>query len=332
MRSVLLLCAPIVLTVGCAPSEASEAAEGGATSADLEEEAAPRLTFGADWKAELSGSLRAGRTVTVAYDAARVSECAAYQGGVPQFATTGHAQLGDGPVLDFWAAGNAASPSVRSEFTLPKGAGGDLAVWFETTSRYGCHSFDSAFGANYHFTVKETLHRPDWVGAARVVISRTTCEGGPCDGDRRSLEEGFQIDSWARQRAAIRQADFRVYEPGLTDRDDASLWEKLETRVHYRYGNTGEYRSAYAHLDGRVGNDARFAIDLMSLDPLGARERLSDRAHCPAGLSVSADGASVSTSVDFWFSIEGAELRPAAGGTFRGSYADAAAYYAICLP
>jgi len=329
MRSVLVFCVSALLGLGCGSPDAPE---GSTTSSDLEEEAAPRIAFGSDWSAELSGSLRAGRTVTIAYDPARASECAAYQGGVPQFATTGYAQLAGGPVQTFWAAGNASAPGTRSEVVLPKGRGGDLAIWFETTSRYGCHSFDSAFGANYHFDVKETRYLPDWVGAPSVVVSRATCEGGPCDADRRSLEDGFQIDTWARQRAAIRRVDFRVYEPGLTDRDDPNVWEKLDTQIHYRVGGSGEYRAAYARFDGRVGNDARFAVDLTSLDPLGAREQLTDRGQCPPGLVASPDGATVSTDLDFWFSSEGAELRPAAGGTFRGSYADYATYYGICLP
>lgn len=330
MRSILLLCVPMFFAIGCAAEPVDDTA--GSTSADLEEEAAPVLTFGADWSAKLSGSLRAGRTVTVAYDAARASECAGTQGGNPAYSTTGYAKLGDGPVQTFWAGGNQPFPGVKSEFSIPKGRGGDLAVWFETVNRWGCHSFDSAFGANYHFDMKETLHLPDWVGAANVVVSRATCEGGPCDADRRALEQGFSIDTWARQRAAIRRVDFRVYEPGLTDRDDANLWEKLDVQVHYRFGNEGEYQSQYVDFDRRVDNDARYRLDLLSIDPLGAREQLGDRSKCPNGLVANADQATVSTTVDFWFSVQGAELRPEDGGTFQGSYTDYKSYYGVCLP
>lgn len=330
MRYLLSLCATTLLAVGCTAPVAE--VEGGQTAAsDLEQEAAPVLTFDADWSAHLTGSLRAGSTVKVVYDEARASECAGTQGGQPQFATTGYAQLDGAAPLSFWAAGNKSSGAQRSEFTLPMGPGGDLSVWFETNNRWGCHTYDSAMGANYHFTVQETRNRPDWIGAAGVVISRATCEAGPCDQDRRDLAAGFTLDTWARERAAIRRVDFRVYEPGLTDQNDPGLWEKLDAQVHYRFGNAGDFQHQYVDFDARVGNDARYALQLSSLDPLGAHGALGDRSQCPAvPLTPSADGQTVSTTMEFYFTVQGAELRPEGGGAFTGTYANYATYFAVC--
>lgn len=42
----------------------------------------------------------------------------------------------------------AADPTV----TIPRGR--DLALWFDATSVYGCHAFDSNMNANYHFTIE----------------------------------------------------------------------------------------------------------------------------------------------------------------------------------
>lgn len=336
MRYLHSLCATALLVhaAGLATACADPAgdAEGGQTAAsDLEREAPPVLTFDAEWGARLTGSLRAGSTVRVVYAEARAGECRGSQGGRPQFATTGHAQLEGAAPLSFWAAGNTSSDSERAEFTLPMGPGGDLAVWFETTSRWGCHAWDSALGANYHFDVRETRHRPDWIGAASVVIARATCDAGPCDADRRDLAAGFTLDTWARERAAIRRVDFRVYEPSLTDQDDSGLWEKLDAQVHYRFGGAGDFQHRYVDFDRRVGNDARYALQLSSLDPLAVRGTLGDRSECPeAPLTASVDGQTVSTTMDFYFTVQGAELRPDAGGTFTGTYANYASLFAIC--
>lgn len=37
---------------------------------------------------------------------------------------------------------------------LTPSQGGDLAIWFQVTSRWGCTEFDSQFGQNYHLTVR----------------------------------------------------------------------------------------------------------------------------------------------------------------------------------
>ena len=38
------------------------------------------------------------------------------------------------------------------EITVKNGA--DLELWFESNNRYGCHAYDSANGANYHFEIE----------------------------------------------------------------------------------------------------------------------------------------------------------------------------------
>lgn len=328
MRLSLLVM--VSLLAGCA-AQPGEAPADEVVESDLEETGVT-LRFEADGSTKVVGTLRAGKTVSVVYDEARSPECRGSQGGQPQYSITGYAQLASGEPVSFAVAGVNAKAGTPS-FPLPKGEGGDLAVWFQATNRWGCNSYDSNDGQNFHFDVQENAHRPDWVGAASVILSRATCEGGPCDADRQSLDEGFTFGTWARQRAAIRRIDFRVYEPGLTDRDDADLWQKLDAQVHYRHAASGDWKSAYVNLDGRSGNDARYALELSVLDPLQGSFTRQNRGDCPqAPLTVSADGSLVSAAVEFYFTIEGRDLRPAAGGTFRGTFEDYAQSFAVCLP
>ena len=37
------------------------------------------------------------------------------------------------------------------DIVMPNGH--DVALWFEATSIWGCHAWDSSNGANYHFTI-----------------------------------------------------------------------------------------------------------------------------------------------------------------------------------
>lgn len=104
------------------------------------------LGFAADFSETQSGDLHAGGTAVVHYDPDRLPTCQAESGGHAVWGITGHYQADGGAVHDLFLSGGDAS------FSVP--AGKDLAMWFEATNIYGCHEYDSDFGANYHFTVR----------------------------------------------------------------------------------------------------------------------------------------------------------------------------------
>jgi len=116
----------------------------------------------------------------------------------------------------------------------------------------------------------------------------------------------------------------------VTDRDDPELWRKLDLRVHYRFRRGGPASWRWVSFDRRVGNDARYAVDLRrEIDPLGGRPRTS-AADCPdVPLRVTADGSYVETEIEYFFSVNGAELRPA-GGWFEGRFQDYLGLYDPC--
>lgn len=308
-----------------APSTGSEEASASTESAI---DGAARVVFDAGFHTSVSGTLRQGGKVTVAYDPARLSTCRGEEGGRPQWSITLHWRLG--------AASGASSIAglmapASGEVTLDLPTTGDLEIWFQNTSKYGCVAYDSAYGANYHFTVAARADAPGWMGNAASVIARETCfDGKACDGSRRALD-GFVFDTWARQRAAITGAYFDVWKAGVTDFDNPDLWKQLDARVYYRAAGVSAWSWAYVPFEKRVGNDARYAASLRAIDPLGGRTRTS-KSDCPAGtLTVSADGQYVSQAVELYFVVNGTELRPSTGKAFKGTFVDYKGLYAPCL-
>ena len=287
MRYQLPFWATASLVLGCAaaPDQAAET-----TASDLEGAAPATITFAADWTTQVTGTLRAGVPIEVRYADERAGSCRSTQGGTMQWSTTGSAQVAGGAVQHFDAAGLVHG---KSEITLPLGPGGDLTMWFETVGRYGCHEFDSAFGANYHFQIAEAANFPDWIGAASVVTSRATCDGQPCDQDRHDLSQGFVYDTWTRERAAIRRVDFRVWEPGLTDHDDADLWQKLDAEVHYRFGGQGDYQHDYVQLDARVGTRRPVRDATGELRSAGRARHLAESERLPGRAALEVRGRPV---------------------------------------
>lgn len=209
---------------------------------------------------------------------------------------------------------------------------GELQVWFQATNRWGCSEYDSRYGENHRFPVALPPNAPGWVGSGNWVLSRATCDGGPCDADRNPLANAFDYGTGARQRAAIRSIYFEVDQAGVTDRDDPDLWRQLDVQVLSRpTGTTGAWRSQYVRFDGRAGHNARYAVPLRELDPLG-ESTVTRRQDCPAApLAPTPDGNDVTTELDCFFRVNGVEYRPAAGQAFRGRFAQYRGLFATCL-
>ncbi len=114
------------------------------------------LSFNGDWSVVASSNpLPVGATVAVTYDANRLPQCRGTTNtGGPAWSITGYAQLNGGPVQSFWVAGHSPTPNpAPPSFTLPAGESGDLALWFQVTSSFGCTEWDSNYGNNHRFTV-----------------------------------------------------------------------------------------------------------------------------------------------------------------------------------
>lgn len=327
MRSVALSCLLLSSLVACAPDGGVDLGE--ETSEVDEALSAPRIVFSASWGETTVGKLRAGDGIEIAYDASRLATCASgEQGGIPQWSITAHYKVGDSEVHSVAVAGLNAAPT---PMIVPQQKG-KLEIWFEANNKWGCQAFDSDFGSNYRFNVAAPLGQPGWVGNGARVIDRWTCEAGPCDASRVSLDTAFTYGTWARQRATIAGLYFDVWEEGVTDFDNADLWKQVDAQVHFRFTGESTFGTRYVDFFRRVGNDARYEVKLRTIDPFFAKPSVVPADQCPAGeLSLTPDGQYVTTSVEYYFTIDGVELRPSSGAYFVGNFEDYVQPYAACL-
>jgi hypothetical protein len=109
------------------------------------------IAFDAEWNETVDGELVDGGRAIVDYDDERLAECRGEQGGVPQYAVTAHARLDGGETQSIVVAGLNAEDDPAFDLD----GSGTLEIWFEATSRWGCHAWDSNFGDNYVFEVAE---------------------------------------------------------------------------------------------------------------------------------------------------------------------------------
>jgi hypothetical protein len=316
------------LSFGCAIERASEGEDPASSTANAVETVA-KIAFDGAHNETVTGTLRAGGTVEISYDPARLTNCRGTEGGRPQWGIAGQFRINGGATSGFTIAGLMEPAGNKVTVALP--TSGDLEVWFVNTSKYGCVAYDSDYGRNYHFKVEANPRAPGFMGNAASAIARETCDDGrACEKSRVPLESGFRFDTWARQRATIAGAYFDVWKQCVTDFDNSELWQQLDVQVHYRQVGAPDWSKAYVAFEKRVGNDARYVVPLRSIDPLGGRTRTS-KDDCPKGpLSVSADGFYVETELEFYFTVNGFELRPTTG-VYRGTYSDYRDLYKVCF-
>lgn len=308
MKKVVTL--GIIAMTACAPALTTEG-EGFAQ----ESASAPSLTFDAQWNERVTGTLVAGRTVRVDYDPRRLPGCRGEMYGRPAWSITGWMRVGEGEPRPFAVAPREGTAPLT--LTLPADARA-VSFWFQNNNRWGCNTWDSDHGRNYTFAVSPDPRAPDWMGDAAVVISRATCDGRACDGDRRPLDPPWRYDTWARQRAALRVVSFDVWEPGVTDFDNPELWRRLDVRVHFRARAGAPFAWRYVPFERRVGNNARYQVDLRTMDPLS--DAPTPLTACPdADLTPEPDGVYVRATLEYYFTVNGVALRPATGA-YRGDY------------
>lgn len=311
----------LTVLVACAPS--GEAGEEASSSAAAIGETAT-ITFDGAFHQTVTGALVRGKTAKVVYDVSRLPTCRGEQGGIPQWSITGHYAFGDGPVKTFAAGGLALRNGESTSIALDRA--GDLRVWFESNNRWGCQAWDSAYGSNYHFDVTPAPTDPGWIGNVRYAIERQTCNGGPCESSLKAFGGDITYETYARQRAAIRVVQFDVWKEGVTDRDDPELWKKLDVQVHSRVLGSASFTQRYVSFDHRVGNDARYTIDLRNLDAVPG----TPGAACPPYPLTKINEAYVEAVVELFVTVNGVELRPASG-TWRVRYQNYVDSYRACV-
>ena len=181
---------------------------------------------------------------------------------------------------------------------VPEAGERELELWFEnyTGASSSCRVWDSAYGANYRFSV---LQPPDWMGQATPRLTRDTssrCGSFPSDG----LGIEVLYGTGTRQRSAIRNICFEVYQHGVTDGPSNALWQMLDVRAHLSASSGGSEEWQHIPLVDRVGNNARYALDLGQVDPLR-------RYHCPTVPSRVENGSEIA-AMSLYFSVNGAVL------------------------
>lgn len=135
----------------------SDVADDGTTGddQDVTSESAT-LTFGADFSASVKGELVAGKSVRVDYDLARLPGCRGnVGGGGPGYNFTGYYSEngGEAKLFEVSKLSEDGKDRVAKPASIKLTQGGDVAIWFQVSSRFGCSEFDSNFGQNYHFEV-----------------------------------------------------------------------------------------------------------------------------------------------------------------------------------
>jgi hypothetical protein len=110
--------------------------------------------FAADGAEDLPRMVSAGDQLVVHYEPERLATCAGSSGGNAAWSVTLNYQVDGGAVKKLLVTRADGSNLVPSdpEITLPRGR--DLALWFEATSRWGCHEYDSNNSANYHIAIE----------------------------------------------------------------------------------------------------------------------------------------------------------------------------------
>lgn len=291
--------------------------------------AAPRatITFPGQGAPTLDERLVAGGVLTVVYEPDRMTTCRDTHNGYPAWDLRAFVKfLPSGVVLDQSVRSfvtNNGTPTTTAfafpaDFVIPADTT-RLELWFWNSGIGGgasCQDWDSAGGANYPWDV---FPAPGWIGDARVLISRSASQ--LCQTDAPAYASPFSYGSWERTRTTYASVCFEVWQAGVTDFENPELWRQLDVRVHTRFAGEAAFTSTYLGLYDRVGNNARYGLDLRTLDPFAPYR-------CPevpfTEYTASSGETMVQAPVEWYFTVNGQVFIPGAA-LFGGTYWDYAA-------
>ena len=152
-KKMLLVLALVSSTLGCG-SETTTGDEG-AVESDNTSDATLKLT--SDFETTLVGRAKAGSALRVEYALERLPQCRGnLGGGAPAWNIAGYYSENGGPATMFEVTELSADGTdrVAKPARIKLEAGGDLALWFQVTNRWGCSEYDSQFGQNFHVDVE----------------------------------------------------------------------------------------------------------------------------------------------------------------------------------
>ena len=141
---------------GCSSETSDPSATG--DEQNVTSEATVKLT--ADFKTSVSGTPTAGKGLRIEYALERLPQCRGnVGGGGPGWNIAGYYSENGGPakIFEVTKLSEDGKDRVSAPATIKPSQGGDLAIWFQVTSRFGCQEFDSQFGQNYHLDVKGSV-------------------------------------------------------------------------------------------------------------------------------------------------------------------------------
>lgn len=105
------------------------------------------LRFLSDWSLQRDGEPRAGESLRIEYDPARLPKCRASYRGQDAWSIAGYVLFHPGNELE-----QVALKSGTAEVNVPDGAT-RAELWFNNTDNTGCVAWDSRYGLNYHVEV-----------------------------------------------------------------------------------------------------------------------------------------------------------------------------------
>jgi hypothetical protein len=196
-------------------------------------------------------------------------------------------------------------------------------IFAAAVSLAGCAAADATETA-------ESALSGTWVGNVTYAIDRASC-GGVCDGSLRPIPEEVLYDTWARQRASIRVIAFEIWQEGVTNWDNPDRWRQLDVQVHARAIGEATFTTRHIPFDRRLGNNARYAVDLVALDPIPGVYTPTRVDECPAA-TLTPTAGHVDAIVELYFTVNGVEQRPAGpDSTYRVRYQNYRDLYAPCF-
>ncbi len=152
-KKMLLLLALALSAVACGTETSVD--NQAAAEADNTSDATLKLT--SDFQTILTGRAKAGSALRVEYSLDRLPQCRGnVGGGGPGWNIAGYYSENGGPANLFEVTELSADGKdrVSKPARIPLTVGGDLALWFQVSSRWGCSEYDSQFGQNFHVDVE----------------------------------------------------------------------------------------------------------------------------------------------------------------------------------